>query len=164
MRYQNNIMLRTSFLLLSLFVVLTSTWAQQAATPSIEIIEQAGTGVLRIQADGQGKNRQLAEDDVRQRVLERLLYDGIAHPQITAVRLPMIPDRSKLTEVQLEALKDVLKPENTKRYYTEVLWVEQRPTRTSEGTKLQLFNVTINYDLFRRELENRGILRKFGYR
>ena len=144
--------------------MLTSTLAQQAATPSIEIIEQSGTGVLRIEADGQGKNRQLAEEDVRQRILERLLYDGIAHPQITVVRLPMIPDRSKLTEVQLEALKDVLKPENTKRYYTEVLWVEQRPTRTSEGTKLQLFNVTINYHLFRRELENRGILRKFGYR
>ncbi len=145
-------------------VVLTSTLAQQAATPSIEIIAQSGTGVLRINADGQGKNRELAEEDVRQRILERLLYDGIAHPEITVVRLPMIPDRSKLTEVQLEALKDVLKPENTKRYYTEVLWVEQRPTRTSEGTKLQLFNVTINYDMFRRELENRGILRKFGYR
>ena len=157
-------MLRTSFLLLSLLVVLTSTLAQQAATPSIEIIAQSGTGVLRINADGQGKNRELAEEDVRQRILERLLYDGIAHPEITVVRLPMIPDRSKLTEAQLEALKDVLKPENTKRYYTEVLWVEQRPTRTSEGTKLQLFNVTINYDLFRRELENRGILRKFGYR
>jgi len=157
-------MLRTSILLLSLFLVLTSTLAQQPATPSIEIIEQAGTGILRIEADGQGKNRQMAEEDVRQRVLERLIYDGIAHPQITVVRLPMIADRSKLTEVQQEALKDVLKPENTKRYYTEVLWVEQRPTRTSEGTKLQLFNVTVNYDLFRRELENRGILRKFGYR
>lgn len=157
-------MLRTSLLLLSLFLVLSSSWAQQPATPSIEIIEQAGTGVLRIEADGQGKNRELAEEDVRKRVLERLLYDGIAHPQITSVRLPMIPDRSKLTDAQKQALQNVLKTDNTKRFYTEVLWVEQRPTRTSEGTKLQKFNVTLNHDLFRRELENQGILRKFGYR
>lgn len=157
-------MLRTSILLLSLFLVLNSSVAQQPATPSIEIIEQTSAGVLRIEADGQGKNRELAEVDVRKRVLERLLYDGVAHPQVTAVRLPMIPDRNKLTDAQKEALLEVLKPDNTKRFYTEVLWVEQRPTRTSEGTKLQQFNLTLNYDLFRRELENRGILRKFGYR
>jgi hypothetical protein len=134
--------------------------AQRAATPGIQLLSRDAQGLLSLEADGEGYLKAGAEKDVKQRVLKRLLYDGIAHREITAVRLPMI-DRSKLSSTQAETLDNLLSGDEIDRFFTDVQWLTN-PVWVPNVKKLQRYKLTLNYDLFRRELESNGVIRKFG--
>jgi hypothetical protein len=135
--------------------------ARRAATPGIQLLSRDAQGLLTLEADGEGYLRAGAEKDVKQRVLKRILYDGIAHNEISAVRLPMI-DRSKLSSNQMDALDNLLSGDEIDRFFTEVNWLTN-PVWVPNVKKLQRYKLTLNYDLFRRELEAKGVIRKFGF-
>jgi hypothetical protein len=134
---------------------------QKAYTPGIQLISRDAQGLLTLAADGEGYIKAQAERDVKQRVLKRILYDGIPYNEISAVRLPMI-DRSKLSNTQLENLDNLLSGDEIDRFFTNVQWLTN-PVWVPNVKKLQRYNLTLNYDLFRRELESKGIIRKFGF-
>ena len=104
----------------------------------------------------------MAETDAKVSVLNRLLYDGIPDAGVSAVRLPMVEDGSKLSSQQRSEVNKLLQGDALNRYFTEVAWVSQSSTAAVGGGALQRFRLKVNYDLFRRDLESHGIVRKFG--
>lgn len=145
-------------LLLPLFACFSCS--KHTVTPSINIISQETQGLLSLECDGKGANRPAAETDAKIAVLNRLLYDGIPDADANSVRLPMVSDKSKLTSQQRSDVAKLMQGEALNRYFTEVNWISQNSA--TGGGKLQRFRMKVNYDLFRRDLENKGIVRKFG--
>lgn len=144
--------------LLSL-IILGHSCARRTVTPSINIISKEAQGLLHIECDGKGTTRSVAETDAKTSVLNRLLYDGIPDAEVSAVRLPMVEDKSKLTNQQRADANKLMQGDALNRYFTEVS--HMGPNSTSRG-QLQRFSMKVNYDLFRRDLENKGVIRKFG--
>ena len=154
--------IRTTSLLLLLFGFLFSC-AQRAYTPNLTLLSKEAKGAYTFLADGKGDSREDAEQDAKKRLLERLLYEGSQTSEISDIRLPLIEDASKLTAKQEDAIRELLSNKNIDSYFTQVNWADRKPVRAADGNKIQSFTMTVNYDLFRRALENKGVLRKFGY-
>jgi|GEM_PF-6921889 len=133
--------------------------AKRTIAPSINIISREAQGLVLVECDGKGSTRAVAETDAKISVLNRLLYDGVPDSDVTAVRLPMVEDKSKLTSQQRSDLSKLMQGEAINRYFTEV---NPLGPKNGSGNQLQRFSMKINYDLFRRDLENKGIVRKFG--
>lgn len=151
------------YILASAFIFLAISCAQRTTTPSTQLISRDTQGLLTIQADGQGVSRMSAERDAKRRTLNKLLFDGLPHPEISTARLPMV-DGSKLSSGQREKLDKMLSDEQIDRFFNSVTWVDPKPLWTAGmAKKLQRFSLNVNYDLFRRELENQGVIRKFGF-
>jgi hypothetical protein len=151
---------------LFLFPVLMFTMAacsQRAYTPSLQLLSKEAKGSYQFLADGKGDSREDAEKDAKRRLLERLLYEGSQTSSITDIRLPLIENADKLSDKQSQEINSLLSKNNIDKYFTQVSWVDRKPVRAADGNKLQQFNLTVNYDLFRRDLESKGVLRKFGY-
>ncbi|MFZ4544437.1 MAG: hypothetical protein ACOYOA_10335 [Saprospiraceae bacterium] len=134
--------------------------ARRAATPGILLLSRDAQGLLTLEADGEGYIKAGAEKDVKQRVLKRIIYDGIPHNEISVVRLPMI-DQTKLSSKQNETLDELLNGEEIDRFFTDVRWLTN-PVWVPNVKKVQRYQLTLNYDLLRRTLESKGIIRKFG--
>lgn len=133
--------------------------SKQTIAPSIKIISKEAQGLLFVECDGKGSTRAIAETDAKAQVLNRLLFDGIPDSEVSAVRLPMVEDKSKLTSQQRADANQLLHGEALNRYFTEV---NQLGPKNGSGGQFQRFSMKVNYDLFRRDLENKGVVRKFG--
>jgi hypothetical protein len=154
--------MRFFYFILGTVLLLSTSCARRTATPAIQLLGRDGQGALTLYADGEGLVKKLAETDAKKRVLNRLLYDGITHPEITAVRLPMV-DQSKLSSSQLKSLNEMMSGDELDRFFTDATWIDPKTVWASGvATKLQRYKLTLNYDLFRRTLESKGIVRKFG--
>lgn len=147
-----------------LLLFLVTTWclscARHTATPSINILAKEAQGLLYLECDGKGMNRASAETDAKTFVLNRLMYDGIPDANVSDVRLPMIQDKSKLSAEQRSAINKLLQGEAINRFFTEV---SHSGATKGSGGQLQRFTMKVNYDLFRRELEQKGVIRKLGF-
>jgi hypothetical protein len=153
--------MRIFYLMLSTLLLLGAC-ARRAATPAIQLLSKDALGSLTLYADGEGLVKKAAETDAKKRVLNRILFDGINHAEITTVRLPMV-DQTKLSSTQLKSLNELLAGEEMDRFFTDVTWIDPKTVWASGiATKLQRYKLTLNYDLFRRTLESKGIIRKFG--
>lgn len=146
-------------LFLLLLAVFALSCAKRTVTPSINIISRAAQGLLYVECDGKGTSRSVAEADAKASVLNRLLYDGIPDADVSAVRLPMVEDKSKLTSQQRSDATKLMQGEALNRYFTEV---SQIGSNNASSGQLKRFSMKVNYDLFRRDLENKGVVRKFG--
>lgn len=135
----------------------------KTGTPSINVLSQPAPGEVLVEVDGVGSNRAKAEYSAKEMVLTRLLYQGIPNASVTAVRLPMIENQNTLTGKQKSAIKKLLAADSINQYFNSLTTTEERPTRATGSGRMQRFTARVNYDLFRKHLEQAGVIRKFGY-
>lgn len=136
---------------------------RKVATPSVDILSQEAQGLLLIKADGQGNRQIKSEEAAQQLVLERLLYTGIPDETVTAARLPLIEDRTKLDASARSKLAKLLEPANARRYFAAMTNTGAGPALNSANQLSRTYTFKVNTDLLRRDLEQQQIIRKFGY-
>ncbi len=149
---------KTLFFALALLVM--GACSRRVATPAVQLLDREGSGLLTIAATGFGFAQYKTEQDARRLVLERLLYAGIADATITDARLPLIADQSKLTSTQKGAIDGLFA--DSDRYFQSVAKSDMKPQWSENLKRTQNFVLRVNYDLLRRDLENKSIIRKFG--
>ena len=155
--------MKISYALFIAFSIAILSCSVRTGTPAIKILSQDAPGQLLVEVDGVGGTKAKAEQSAKERILTRLLYQGIPNSAVSSVRLPMVSDQSSLTSKQKSEVKKLFSEGSINQYFNEVNWVDQRPVRAAGGDKIQRFTALVNYDLFRKHLENAGVLRKFGY-
>ncbi|MCU0346900.1 MAG: hypothetical protein MUC59_08140 [Saprospiraceae bacterium] len=136
--------------------------AVRPQTQSIQLLSKETVGFFSLQCDGKGDSRSEAETDAKRFALSQILYNGLPNASISDLRLPLVEDKNKLTTSQIASANRLMDGESMNRYFTEVAWVDQQPMKTASGEKMQRFRMKVNYDLFRKDLENQGVVRKFG--
>lgn len=154
--------MRTLPLTFVLALLLAGACNRHVSTRSINIISQEAQGLAVIEADGIGGSQLTVEQDAQRFTLERILYDGIPGAQVSALRLPMIGQRSQLSASQQKQLNALLEPANAARYFTAMSQSSGGPALSSSNKLMRRFTFKVNYDLLRRDLEQQQIIRKFG--
>lgn len=148
-------------ILLLLFTIISCS--VRTGTPAINILSQDAPGQLTVEVDGVGNTKAKAEQSAKERTLTRLLYQGIPNSAVSSVRLPLVADQSSLSGKQKNEVQKLFSAQSINQYFNEMNWVDLRPIRAAGGDKIQRFTATVNYDLFRKHLEQSGVIRKFGY-
>lgn len=142
-----------------LFLVLFF-WQCRVSTPTVHIVSKDGPGLLSIAATGYGERQVTAEHDARHLVLQRLIFDGIPNASVADARLPLVPAGTTLTDHQRKALDEVLAVPYSDRFFNNLS--KDGAGRASNLKKSRDFVFQVNYDLLRKELESRSVVRKFG--
>jgi hypothetical protein len=135
---------------------------RKVATPTVDVLSQEAQGLLLIKADGIGNRQIKSEDAAQQLVLDRLLYTGIPDETVTAARLPLIEDRTKLDASARAKLAKLLEPANAKRYFVGMTNTGAGPSVNSANRLNRTYTFKVNTDLLRKDLEQQQIIRKFG--
>ena len=151
-----------SFVTLACALLLTAACQRRTYTPAVDVLSKDGQGLLTILATGFGEFQTTAEKDARQLILRRLIYDGIPDESVADARLPLVPNANQLSAAQRKSLDELMAEPYSERFFTALSKDPSATGRTSELKKSRSFTVRVNYDLLRRDLESRGIIRKFG--
>jgi hypothetical protein len=94
--------------------------------------------------------------------LHRLIYDGIPNETVPDARLPLVPNAAKLSAAQRRAIDDVLAAPYNDRFFLSMNHDTGGAARASNFKKTRDFVLRVNYDLLRKDLETRGVIRQFG--
>lgn len=142
--------------------LLLANCQRRTSTPSVNILSKDSQGLLTIAASGFGELQQTAEREARRSVLHRLIYDGIPDETVADARLPLVPNASQLSSAQRRAIDDVLAEPYSDRFFLSMNRDDTGAPRASNFKKTRGFVLRVNYDLLRKDLETRGVVRKFG--
>jgi len=132
------------------------------SSPSVNILSKDGQGLLTVSASGFGELQQTAERDARRSVLHRLIYDGIPNETVPDARLPLVPNAAQLSAAQRRAIDTVLATPYNDRFFLSMNHDTGGAARASNFKKTRGFVLRVNYDLLRKDLETRGVIRQFG--
>jgi hypothetical protein len=127
---------------------------------------QGAPGTLKMRVTGFGKKQADIEKDAQAKAFEHLLYVGVpdatnADIRNTDFRLPMVKDRSSVD--RLPFLKSFFAKQEYMAFIIELNMLDDKMRRAVNKQYTIPYAITINYDAFRRAMEQNGVVRKFGY-
>ena len=144
------------------FVLLLSGCQRRTSTPNVNILSKDGQGLLTIAASGFGELQMKAEKEARKMVLQRLIFDGLPDETIADARLPLVPNAAQLSSAQRRSVDELMAEPYSDRFFLSMNRDDTGAPRASNFKKTRGFTLRVNYDLLRKDLETRGVLRKFG--
>jgi hypothetical protein len=132
----------------------------------ISFIGQDARGTLKMRVVGFGTKQVEIENDAQTKAFEQLLYVGLpdatnAEIKNTDFRLPMV--ENKATVQGMPFLRNFFQNKEYKRFVAELTPLDNQKRRASNSQRTIPFAIAINYDAFRRFMEQNQVIRKFGY-
>ncbi len=115
---------------------------------------------------GFGVKQTEIEDNAQVKAFEQLLYVGLpdatnAEIKNTDFRLPIV--ENKATVQGMPFLRNFFANGDYKRFVAELTPLDNQKKRASNNQRTVPFAIGINYDAFRRFMEQNQVVRKFGY-
>ncbi len=158
--------MRRRILFCSFFVVMaTSVPAQKSITRTnsgiVSFVQGSDVnGSITVESIGFGKNKAESEIDSKSSALYAVIFRGIAGSQYN---IPMIKDEG-LAEAN-ETVKEILETNfNSFISSAELISAEKKNRKLDKIKGLEVVErITINCDGLRRYLEQKNVIRKFGY-
>lgn len=120
-------------------------------------------GTVNVKASGFGKDPLDIEQDARRKAFETILFRGLPASDFTALRLPMIENEGQARKEHASFFKSFFDEDGSNKFVTSINRLDDKPVKTTDGRKTMAYSLTINYEALRRNLEQGGVLRKFGY-
>lgn len=146
---------------LLLFILLFSNCiSQKYISNGVDFISEA-SGVIKLRSTGVGNNVKAAATDAEINAMKQVLFRGI--PGATISNPLLSTDEKQYLDNHKEYFNTFF---NGKRYSTFIKSEENAvkiKSNTSKGTSKVLLVMEINIPSLKKDLENFGVLRKFGY-
>lgn len=119
--------------------------------------EPSGTVILN--ASGYGRNYEAAVHDAKVNAFQVLLFKGIPGSEL---RFPLVDDEVVSKERHKEYYENLLDKESYRRF---IIRSDENPMSLVKvkGSKKIVVHMTIDYISLRKDLEQKQIIRKFGY-
>lgn len=138
------------------------TCNRKVATTGIQVLSKDAQGLISVAADGEGVTLSKRELNAQFKILNEIIFNGIPSEKISDVRLPLVDRRTQLSSKQQKSLDEILSKENRKKYFS--LFNRQSNSRqfNAKNNRVERFVGKLRLDLLRTDLENKGIIRKFG--
>ncbi len=154
-----NKFLFTTFVAFLIGIIQSCTPKNIAQTAEVNQIEFDGQ-VIKVSSTGYGKKGTIAIEEATKNAFEVLLFKGIPN---SANANPLVEGSE--TEAKKTHKKYFETFFSSKQYQTFITYskVAIGPSHYSKGTKKVTVNIGINIKSLRAELENSGIIRKFGF-
>jgi hypothetical protein len=126
--------------------------------PSISLKAQTAKGLIVVESDGYGKKKQIAIEDAQYRAMETIMFRGVPG---TDLNIPLIADDVE-AKSKFKKYFDELKAGRYKDFITNTN-VTSEFVKKTKGAKNISIQVEINYKALRIDLEQKQLIRKFGY-
>lgn len=132
----------------------------------ITYIGQDTPGTIKMRVTGFGIKQTEIEENAQIRAFEQLLYVGLPDASQAEVRnndfrLPLIENKTKVQG--LPGLKKFFEQEEYKQFVMNISPLDNIKKKASDNQRTIPFSISINYDAFRRYMEQNQVIRKFGY-
>lgn len=127
-------------------------------SPNISLNAQNAKGLIIVESDGYGKNKQLAIEDAQYKAFEIIMFKGIAG---TDLNVPLISNETE-AKSKFKKYFEELRKSRFKGFITNTN-VTSEFVKKTKGTKNISIQTEINYKALRIDLEQNQIIRKFGF-
>ncbi len=152
-----------NFLTLFFLLSLAACSPKITSTPSVNFVSRDTQGLVTLTATGYGASQLDRERSAQKTAFETLLFKGLPDASSSAVRLPMIENETESRKSHSAFFKKFF-DENGMQSHVQAMTATGGTAKLASGQKLaQSFSMKINYDALRRQLEQEGVVRKFGY-
>ncbi|MFT6321760.1 MAG: hypothetical protein ACJAT4_002690 [Granulosicoccus sp.] len=135
---------------------------RQVATTSIQVLSKDAQGLISVAAEGTGATLPKRELSAQYKILNEIIFNGIPSEKVSDLRLPLVDRRTTLSSGQQKSLDEILSEENRNKYFS--MFTRQSSSRqfNAKNNRVERFIGKLRIDLLRTDLENKGIIRKFG--
>lgn len=140
-------------------VVLMSLGCSKAVSGEVNLNGQAEVGTISLKSAGFGAIKSVAIGYAEKNAFKMLLFKGIPGSQ---QNLPMIADEQAARSAHTQFFDQFFEHAGYRRFVLSSEPSGFRPT-TNRKTENLTVALKINVESLRRELENEGLIRKFGY-
>ena len=127
-------------------------------SPNVLLIAQNAKGLIIVESDGKGKNKQTAIEDAQYKAFEIIMFKGIPG---TDLNVPLIANETE-AKSKFKKYFDELKKSRFKGFIININ-VTSEFLKKSKGAKNISIQTEINYKALRLDLEQNQVIRKFGY-
>ncbi|MCB0521673.1 MAG: hypothetical protein H6577_19835 [Lewinellaceae bacterium] len=153
-----------NLLFLALLLTALAACKTYRETPAaVQYQSNPAPGSVNVKASGFGKSDIEIERDARTKAFETILFRGLPASDFTALRLPMIENEGQARSAHKAFFKKFFEEDDCNRFVTAMNRLDDKPVKTTDGRKTMAYSLSINYEALRRDLEQAGVLRKFGY-
>lgn len=136
------------------------TTSPYPATSEVNYVSNPNPGLVTVEATGYGKTSEAAELDTYNTAFTTIFFKGL--PAFTALRTPMIPNESKARSEHAAYFKNFFEERGYLQFVTNK-GTPAKGSKADDGKNTSVRNTfTINYESLRRDLEQNGVIRKFG--
>lgn len=151
-----------NFLALVFLISVAACSPRITSVPSVAFVSRDAQGLVTLTATGHGANQQDRERSAQKAAFETLLFKGLPNADASAVRLPMIENETDSRTAHSSFFKKFFE-EGGMATHVQAMTAAGSAKLASGQQLAQSFSMKINYDALRRQLEQEGVLRKFGY-
>jgi hypothetical protein len=144
------------FYFFALFLLLSSCKTSQYQTPNIFLISE-NKGEITLKATTQNNNKGVEE--AQKLAIQTILFRGIANSN--SLNIPLIPNENQSLLQHKEYFSNFFDKGFYKTFF--LLSQESNISKNVRGHKQLDVVMKINVNALRRDLEQNGIIRKFGY-
>ena len=127
-------------------------------SPNIPLIAQNAKGLIIVESDGNGKNKQMAIEDAQYKAFEIIMFKGIPG---TDLNVPLIANETE-SKAKFKKYYQELKQSRFKGFIANTN-VTSEFVKKGKGAKNITIQTEINYKALRIDLEQNQITRKFGF-
>lgn len=150
------------FLSTFLFALFFASCTRKVATPSISIIGKTTQGLIDIQADGVGATLPKRELSAQRFILNEVIFNGIPSANVKDVRLPLIDRNITLSSKQKKKVNELLKSDDLGKFFSSFTRYSDTRAFNANNERVERFSGQLRLDVLRADLENKGVIRKFG--
>ncbi|WP_266368988.1 hypothetical protein [Tellurirhabdus rosea] len=151
-------MLKKGLLALLCLSFLIASCRRVPAGANVVLTGEPAAGLVSVEATGQGGNFPEMEQNALRKTFETILFVGLPSAATTAYRQPMTDAR----QFSAADLDQFFRQEQHRPFVVQSRRFTGR-RRTAAGGRSLRFAFTINHEALRRHLEQRGLIRPFGY-
>lgn len=130
------------------------------STSEVKYVNNPSQGLVTVEAIGYGKTEAAAELDAFNTAFTTIFFKGL--PGFTALRTPMIPDESKARSEHSAYFKKFFDDRGYLQFITNQGGATKAGKADDNRSRMARRTFTINYESLRRDLEQKGVIRKFG--
>lgn len=134
--------------------------AAYPSTSEVNYVANPNPGLVTLEATGYGKTQEAAELDTYITAFTTIFFKGL--PAFTALRTPMIPNESKARSEHAAYFKKFFDERGYLQFVTGQGGTAKAGKADDGKNKVARRTFTINYESLRRDLEQNGVIRKFG--
>jgi len=148
-----------SYILFAFLILLYSCSSKSIPTAEVGLIGKEEQGTISVKSTGYGKKDFEAIENAEINALNAILFRGI--PQTDIENAMIGTNESQIRSKNEQYFEGFYK---SKRYKSFIMSSNEiSPIKTVNGYKKSTLKVKVNLNSLRRDLENSGVIRKFGF-
>ncbi len=145
-------------LFLTIFLLSNNVNAQNPRTAEVNYAGESEKGTIFLEVIGYGKGWETATEEAEKKAFEILLFQGLP---ATANDKPIVEDETTSKQENEEFYKEFFTQKKYKNFMMKIS-SSTKPKKVRKQ-KQATFYFKINIDALRKHLEDKQIIRKFGY-